>query len=578
MPGKTISPHLAEKKFIKSGGYFETCNIEDLFIIKGNPQLDKEKLSFSKDSSYPYFTRTVFNNGIYGYVDYYDDKHLVKGNSIAVGMMGMQFFYMAHDFYAGQFTKTAFPKFEGFNWRVALWFIAWFNKSSKKYLGLLVRDFEKAFLETEISVPRNSDGSLAIEFMESRIREMEESRIREMEAYLKVSGFENCELTEHEKSSYEKMKQGQVKFKTFYVADDKKNKRHNGVFNVKNSHNILQSSIVAGSGTTPYVTAGEGNNSIYAYISYDEDQIEEGNAIMIGGKTMVVTYQAEDFFSNDSHNLVLYAKDDKLRNELIQLFMVASLNKSLKPIYSWGDSISKTKIVKDKLQLPVTDSGSIDYQFMETYIRAVEKLIVQKVYDWRAKEVEATKSIVSDRVITPSAQQQKSISYFFPEDKAPKMVAEDIFIPYSIEIRLQDTKREELLGGNLDLILMYAIAPIARHKTESASRIALGIKENRLSVEAIKAFESVHYIMFHYWKNAEATPFELVAPICLVDKKDIPEGFLIRQEKDAKQFLLIEYNAEQPANISEYDILKVQRKGNSRYIPFVCKLENITAG
>lgn len=173
MPGKTISPHLAEKKFIKSGGYFETCNIENLFIIKGNPQLDKEKLIFSKDSSYPYFTRTVFNNGIYGYVDYYDDKHLVKGNSIAVGMMGMQFFYMAHDFYAGQFTKTAFPKFEGFNWRVALWFIAWFNKSSKKYLGLLVRDFEKAFLETEISVPRNSDGSLAIEFMESRIREME---------------------------------------------------------------------------------------------------------------------------------------------------------------------------------------------------------------------------------------------------------------------------------------------------------------------------------------------------------------------------------------------------------------------
>ena len=35
-------------------------------------------------------------------------------------------------------------------------------------------------------------------------------------------------MTEHEKSSYEKMKQGQVKFKTFYVTDDKKNKRHNG--------------------------------------------------------------------------------------------------------------------------------------------------------------------------------------------------------------------------------------------------------------------------------------------------------------------------------------------------------------
>lgn len=193
-------------------------------------------------------------------------------------MMGMQFFYMAHDFYAGQFTKTAFPKFEGLNWRVALWFISWFNKSSKRYLGLLVRDFEKAFCETEIIVPHNSDGTLSLAYMESRIREMEgsriremeESRIREMEAYLKVAGFENCELTEEERSSIELMNRGNVVFNSFNVTDDNKKKRENGVFAVKNSHNILQSSVVVGSGNIPYVTAGEGNNSVYAYISYDK--------------------------------------------------------------------------------------------------------------------------------------------------------------------------------------------------------------------------------------------------------------------------------------------------------------------
>ena len=51
--------------------------------------------------------------------------------------------------------------------------------------------------------------------------------------------------------------------------------------------------------------------------------------------------------------------------------MVASLNKSLKPIYSWGDSVSKTKIVKDKFQLPVTDAGFIDYQFIDVYKRQI---------------------------------------------------------------------------------------------------------------------------------------------------------------------------------------------------------------
>ena len=208
--------------------------------------------------------------------------------------------------------------------------------------------------------------------------------------------IEDCELTEEERSSIELMNRGNVVFNSFYVTDDHKKKRENGVFVVKNSHNILQSSVIAGSGNIPYVTAGEGNNSVYAYISYDKNQIEEGNAIMIGGKTMVVTYQADDFFSNDSHNLVLYVKDKRLRKELIQLFMVASLNKSLKPIYSWGDSISKTKIVKDKINLPVTSSGSIDYKFMETYIRAIEKQTIQRVKDWRAKEIKTTKNIVKD--------------------------------------------------------------------------------------------------------------------------------------------------------------------------------------
>ena len=428
-----------------------------------------------------------------------------------------------------------------------------------------------------IHLPVTKTGGLDFAFMESRIREMEESRIREMEAYLKVAGFENCELTEEERSSIELMKQGNVVFNSFYVTDDHKKKRENGVFAVKNSHNILQSSVVVGSGNIPYVTAGEGNNSVYAYISYDKNQIEEGNAIMIGGKTMVVTYQADDFFSNDSHNLVLYVKDKRLRKELIQLFMVASLNKSLKPIYSWGDSISKTKIVKDKINLPVTSSGSIDYKFMETYIRAIEKLTIQRVKDWRAKEIKTTMDIMKDDDTEKSSLQPSFSSkhYEMQEEDVSMMVADNIFIPYSVEVRLWNTKREDLFEGNLDLLLMYAIGPSARHKNESACKIALGIKETNLSAEAIKAFKSVRYIMFHYWKNSEATPFELIAPVRLVEKKSIPEGFLIRQEKDAKQYLLIEYDSDKPAELGEYDILRVQRRGSNRYIPFVCRVENI---
>ena len=83
--------------------------------------------------------------------------------------------------------------------------------------------------------------------------------------------------------------------------------------------------------------------------------------------------------------------------------------------------------------------------------------------------------------------------------------------------------------------------------------------------------------MFHYWKNSEAKPFELTKSIRLVSKSEIPNDYLLRQEKDAKQFLLIEYDDKQPVNIGDFDVLKAQRKGSDRYIPFVCKVDNIKA-
>lgn len=189
---------------------------------------------------------------------------------------------------------------------------------------------------------------------------------------------------------------------------------------------------------------------------------------------------------------------------------------------------------------------------METYIRAQEKLAIQRVKDWRAQEIATTKDIVkSELTIEPLVPTHANRLSEDEVDFAPKMVAEDIIIRGSLEVRLRDTKREDLLAGTLNLVLMYAISPVARKKTESSGKIALGIKEDNLSSEAIKAYESVKYIMFHYWKNSEAKPFELTKSIRLVSKSEIPNDYLLRQEKDAKQFLLIEYDDKQPVNIGD---------------------------
>ena len=152
--------------------------IGDLFSVTSNPQLNKDSFIFRENGEYPYFTRTVANNGISGYVEYLDEEHKIKGGGLAVGMLGMQFFYMDRDFYAGQFTKTCYPKFEFFNQKIAQFFIAWLNKNQAIFQGVLVRDFEKVFNNTKIQLPTNDKGQIDFAFMESFISAIQKEVIK----------------------------------------------------------------------------------------------------------------------------------------------------------------------------------------------------------------------------------------------------------------------------------------------------------------------------------------------------------------------------------------------------------------
>lgn len=66
---------------------------------------------------------------------------------------------------------------------------------------------------------------------------------------------------------------------------------------------------------------------------------------------------------------------------------------------------------------------------METYIRAIEKLTIQRVLDWKTKEIATTKTVVDDsKNVTPLQQSSSSKQYKLFENDTPMMVAEDVNI------------------------------------------------------------------------------------------------------------------------------------------------------
>ena len=168
------------------------------------------------------------------------------------------------------------------------------------------------------------------------------------------------------------------------------------------------------------------------------------------------------------------------------------------------------------------------------------------------------------------------ISMYAPieeEGEMMMMAAEDIFIYGSIPVDLPNTKREELNNGKLELVLMYAIGSGARQKTESAGKIALGLKEGMLKDEQKAAYKSIKYLLFHYWSNPKA--YLLTKEPVLVDRNNVPTEYLIRMEKEAVKYLLLDYNPSQSADLGNVNILKTQRRGEIRYLPFVTTIESI---
>lgn len=362
-------------------------------VLQWQPQkeidpLKVKELTVDADYIYPFYGQSTVNNGIISY-ETLTSKVLNNKNSkptILIHSNNQNIVYLETPFYLKDgHGATSILQSNMLNEKNALYIITCIKKVITKKFAYNDKATKIALKNTYIELPVTNTGEIDYQFMEERIRELEEERIRELSAYLTASGLNNYKLTNQEKALLTNLANGAITFQLFKITD---------IFMVKNTHSILKSEVKLNSGSSPYVTAGEGKNSILSYISHNKELLEEGNSIMIGGKTLVITYQPTDYYSNDSHNLALYINNKRGRTEKAQLFMVTALYKNLKPFYTWGDSISKKKIQNNYVSLPVDSNKNLDFDTMEQLITIQEKLAIKNVVKWKDKIISTSKKCI----------------------------------------------------------------------------------------------------------------------------------------------------------------------------------------
>ena len=194
-PGK-IEASLNEKlRTVKWGEY----ELQQLFDITGTKSLDSNAIDFT-DTGVNFVGRTFENNGIQGKIQRREFEPN-KPQTITATVIGNYKYvkYQTEEYYCSQNINKLSPKdiLQKWNKRIAYFMVANIQRFVSLYDGQQGGYKLEDIKQHKIKLPLKN-GKIDFDFMESFIAELETQRIAELSAYLKVSGFDNYELSGEE--------------------------------------------------------------------------------------------------------------------------------------------------------------------------------------------------------------------------------------------------------------------------------------------------------------------------------------------------------------------------------------------
>ena len=213
---------------------------------------------------------------------------------------------------------------------------------------------------TVISLPVRN-GAIDFDFMEEFIIELERERLDIFDTFLSTTGLKDYEITSKEQQALDDFKN--LKWKTFNLKNlfgkSTRGRR------LKSADRIL--------GTLPFITAGETDEGVSAFIGNDVNVFSENTTTI----DMFGSAKYRNFkYGGDDHIAVVHT--DKLP-KYASVFVTSAIHKSS---YNGQFNYGRNFYAKDadalNISLPVKDDKP-DYETMETIIFAIHKLVIKDV-------------------------------------------------------------------------------------------------------------------------------------------------------------------------------------------------------
>ena len=314
----------------------------------------------SANGNIPLISNSSTENGVMGFSSL---EPLNKGNTITcsdttIGAETM--FYQEKDFLGYSHIQHLVPKFEPFDKAIASFIISACRVSTSKQYDYGNKFNRESMNKTKIQLPIKN-GKLDFEFINSFIAELKVQRIIELDTYLLASELKDYTLTEEETrvlEDYDNLEWQTYNLKNLFGKSTRGQR-------LKSTNRIA--------GNLPFVTAGEFNDGISAFIGNDVTIFSENTTtIDMFGSAKYRNYK----YGGDDHVAIVHTEN---LQKLASIFVTTAIHKSSSAgQFSYSNNFYAKHADELIISLP-TINNQPNYALMETITTAIQKLVIKDV-------------------------------------------------------------------------------------------------------------------------------------------------------------------------------------------------------
>ncbi|WP_269802022.1 restriction endonuclease subunit S [Mycoplasma tauri] len=354
-------------------------DVEKLWVYGKNKNW-KNRFKNPKNNTLPVISGITVNNGVNYYTNDLYDEGDVFADSLTISTRGE---------YSGTVTYHK-GKFLLAN-NILVMQMPNFTLMQKIFIGSLINKLpyggyneyprKETLKNNTIQLP-TKDGKIDFEFMESFISELKEEHISELAAYLKVTGLDNYELTSDEKKSIDNF--NNIKWGEYRIGD---------LFEISSTRSFNTNKLVCGD-EYDYVTRTSFNQGVLRKTGYvNQDNINEKGTWSLGLLQMDFFYRKNPWYAGQFVRKIV----PKISLDYNSIpYFTAILNKQKHKLMSVLVRDVDSTFLNGNIQLPTKD-GKIDFEYIELFITAVQKLVIKDVVIYANNKINITKNVCNSK-------------------------------------------------------------------------------------------------------------------------------------------------------------------------------------